>query len=612
MISRLTARRARIELADGRTLNLSEGSFRQSDFETLDMLAHISFRLDGGADAIASLLKMPAFREANPIDLDPATVRGRADFRVSLPLRLLRLPALADLPITITGTLGDLSIDKAFGREKLESANLSLSYESGAATIRGEGRVGGSPATLELRQPRGGIGEIGIALTLDEAARARRSLPVAPALAGPVAIKLSATLGGRNKGMPRVEADLTRASVDNLLPGWSKSAGRPGKLTFVVGEAEAGTFRDIVLDAGPVQVRGQATFGQDGGLEKADLSTLRMSPGDDMRAQVERASGVYRVVVRGNVGDVRPVLKAATGSSAGSAPSNRPAAGGSDVELDVQLAIATGFNDEALTNVQAKASLRNHELRALQFSGRFKAAPVEATIGRGESGAPALSLRTTDAGAALRFLDLYRRMLGGTLALETSIGGAAQTGKISIDDYVLKGEPALKSITSGQPADARSDDRRDATKIDADLVRFSKLVADFRRTAGRVDFRDVAIWGPQVGFTLSGFLDFGRDRTDISGTFIPAFGLNNVFSQVPIVGLILGGGYNEGLFAVEFRVSGPASGPTLTVNPLSAVAPGILRKFFFWAMPSGDSPAAGVPPAAPARRPAPDSQRGER
>ncbi len=49
---------------------------------------------------------------------------------------------------------------------------------------------------------------------------------------------------------------------------------------------------------------------------------------------------------------------------------------------------------------------------------------------------------------------------------------------------------------------------------------------------------------------------------------------------MPLFGPILGGGKNEGLFAVNFRDLGAASQPTLTVNPLSAVAPGFLRKLF--------------------------------
>ena len=47
-----------------------------------------------------------------------------------------------------------------------------------------------------------------------------------------------------------------------------------------------------------------------------------------------------------------------------------------------------------------------------------------------------------------------------------------------------------------------------------------------------------------------------------------------------MVGVLLGGGNHEGVFGVNYRIVGPASGPTLTVNPLSAMTPGILRKVF--------------------------------
>jgi hypothetical protein len=139
--------------------------------------------------------------------------------------------------------------------------------------------------------------------------------------------------------------------------------------------------------------------------------------------------------------------------------------------------------------------------------------------------------------------------------------------------------------------------------INPNDVQFVKLQAEFVRSATQIEFRDATMWGMNVGFTIGGWLDYARDRTDISGTFVPAFGLNNVFSQVPVVGLFLGGGRNEGLFAVNFRISGAASAPTLTVNPLSAVAPGFLRKFFGVGSPT--DAAANLPPA-PVPRARPD------
>jgi hypothetical protein len=111
-------------------------------------------------------------------------------------------------------------------------------------------------------------------------------------------------------------------------------------------------------------------------------------------------------------------------------------------------------------------------------------------------------------------------------------------------------------------------------------VAFTKLRAEFSRSASRLDLSEMVVWGQQIGFTLQGNVDYGRDRMDLAGTFVPGYAFNNAFAQVPVVGAILGGGSQYGgLFAVNFRISGSASAPTLSINPLSALAPGILRRF---------------------------------
>jgi hypothetical protein len=246
-----------------------------------------------------------------------------------------------------------------------------------------------------------------------------------------------------------------------------------------------------------------------------------------------------------------------------------------------------------LTNGSLKLSLRGRDLRYLQLGGRFRSAPVTAQLTRAGRGSVVV-LQSEDAGAALRFADLYKRMVGGQLTFQVTAGDAPQVGSVAIEGFSLRNEPALRRIVSQQPAPAALEERGNvpATSLNTSEAQFAKLEADFTRTANRIEFRDAVMWGMQVGFKLSGWIDYGRDRTDISGTFVPVYGLNNIFSQVPVVGLILGGGRNEGLFAVNFRISGPASSPTLTVNPLSAVAPGFLRKFFG----VGEGAAATMPP----------------
>ena len=83
------------------------------------------------------------------------------------------------------------------------------------------------------------------------------------------------------------------------------------------------------------------------------------------------------------------------------------------------------------------------------------------------------------------------------------------------------------------------------------------------------------------------------------GTLVPLYGLNNMFGQIPIVGLFLGGGSNEGLLGITYEVTGPPSNPRLRVNPISAIAPGLLRKFFEFREHARDQRTAA---ASPSRR----------
>jgi hypothetical protein len=69
--------------------------------------------------------------------------------------------------------------------------------------------------------------------------------------------------------------------------------------------------------------------------------------------------------------------------------------------------------------------------------------------------------------------------------------------------------------------------------------------------------------------------------------------------QLPVVGLFLGG-EKEGLVGVTYEVVGKPDNPVLHVNPLSALAPGLLRKVFeFPATSPATIPSAPDDNAAP-------------
>jgi hypothetical protein len=190
---------------------------------------------------------------------------------------------------------------------------------------------------------------------------------------------------------------------------------------------------------------------------------------------------------------------------------------------------------------------------------------------------PVIYLETQDAGALFRFSDMYPRMYGGQMwvAMDPPTQEQSpQAGLLFIRDFAVRGEPRLDRLVAGAPPAAPGAPVKSRTGVD-----FTELHADFTRFPGKMAVRDGVVRGPVIGATIEGQIDYARNDVHLRGTFVPFYGLNNMFGQIPIVGLFLGGGSNEGLVGITYEMVGPVSAPRLNVNPVTAIAPGLLRKF---------------------------------
>jgi hypothetical protein len=225
--------------------------------------------------------------------------------------------------------------------------------------------------------------------------------------------------------------------------------------------------------------------------------------------------------------------------------------------------------------------LRALDLRLQRRGGQIKTFAMSAKHGvdaaltgdlRGRAGGrQVLYFESADAGALLRFTDTYPRMAGGQLwaAMDPpSPNQAPQEGLLNIRDFTVRGEPALDRVVAGAPSTQSAG------------VEFSRMRVEFIRSPGKFTVREAVVRGPTIGATMDGVLDYARNDVRLRGTFVPLYGLNNMFGQIPIVGIFLGGGDKEGLVGITFEVVGPPGAPVLHVNPISAVAPGLLRKVF--------------------------------
>ena len=590
----VAATRGIMDLSNGRRLLGTDITFVVPDTKPVDRMpatggAHVL----GGADALADLLSQDALKKFVGVTLEPSTIRGQFQGDLKLALTLGKGVQPEEQKFRASGSLSGLAVDKFLGNTKLEQGAIDFVSDPTQIKMSGTGQVFGAPAKLEVSKVGQEVGSLTVTGTLDEAARAKLNFNSGPRLRGPVVMKLKAPL---DKSGADIEIDLAKASLDSLGgPPW-KTAGRPGKATLSVKPTSEGVqVSNLAIEAGSLSARGSAFFGTEGALKWLKLSPLRMAAGDDLRLDVEGGERT-KLTLRGASLDARGIVKGLTGGE-GEGEAH-------DLELDVKIGAAVGNNKEQISSFEMTGVRRRGGFASLDARGKIGQGVVSARSGEGGL----ISIKSSDAGALARFLDVYGKMEGGDIDLSVRQVGDTARGAATIKKFAIKDEASLKQLEQAAPARTnlpRGGGGGGGSDV-APPVRFDKLTANFTRNAGRLEVRDGVIANVSFGLTTQGFIDFSHDKVDLNGVFVPLYQFNNALGGIPLLGQLLTGGQNEGVFAINYRVTGAASSPSLNVNPLSGMTPGFLRKMFgaidgTTPPPSADTPATSYAPSAPSR-----------
>jgi hypothetical protein len=586
--AQIAVNRAIADMPSGRKLALSSGLFEVPDTAPHQPPANVHFKIEGPVPAAAELLAMDRLRDASGVPFDPATTRGNMSALVALgmPLRPDLPPGTTAYNISVDAT--NFAADKMVMGQKVEAAALKVSANNQGFAIKGDVKIGGTPANLEYRKLRGDdVADVHIQGMLDETMRSNLSLDPGNTISGSIPIDLAGKVGssGDRDGRFTVTADLTPAQIDGFLPGWVKQSGKPARATFTLTtKPQSVRVDDLFIEGAGGGVKGTVELDSSGNLMAANFPSYGFSDGDRASLKVDRApDGAYRVVMRGDTYDGRGFIKALVGAQANA---QQPPAKAPDVDLDMKLGAILGFNGEALRGVEMKMSRRNGEVRSLGVNAKIGRSGTLTGDLRGRPGAAGarqvVELQTTDAGAFFRFDDIYSRMTGGqmvTVIDAPSANNPTQLGSLNLRNFSVHDETQLEQAVqaqSGPQAQAGPQPPRGANNNNID---FTSMKVDFTRSQSRLALRDGVVRGPVLGGTIDGMIDYGRDEVHLRGTLVPLYGANNLLGQIPVVGLFLGG-EKEGLLGVTYEVVGKPGAPIMHVNPLSALAPGLLRKVF--------------------------------
>lgn len=614
-----------VTVAEGKVLTVPSGHFADSELSNRRSVGDIEFTGAGATADILALLDHEPLKLIRGFGLEPSTIGGSGTLSATLHLPLVKDVTIDQVEFAGKAHAENVAIPNI--QPDLSITSGTLDIDVSRSGLKGVGEVSlnaAPPLKLVWTESFVRSGKPSSSYTLsgrlDDAGRKAIGLEFDKYVSGPAVIEATLTGSGAKIGNAAVHADLTKAVVKVDYLGWTKPAGKSAALDFKLAMTpDAYGFSDVRLAGEGIDAHGDFVMNKTWDWMSASLPVVKLGPSNDLAMRARRdAKGELTLDVNGPKADARGLLRAFIADSGDKAEADAAATRVVTPEMESDPARRTviraaigevaGQNETKFSNLDASFTLIDGWVYLLNIDGidesgmSFKASIVPAA-----DRTRGFSMTSNDAGFVFRALDLSKGIVGGTFVAKAGIDdklpGSPMNGSIDVAKFRVVNAPVLAKILTLGSLTGISDTMK------GDGIYFDGLTLPFRVTGHRIHVAEARMAGPAIGLTMKGQVDRTVDVVDLEGTLVPAYTINSVLGNVPLLGPLIIGREGEGIFGFTYAVKGSTDNPSVVVNPLSAIAPGFLRRLFEFGSslpPEREAPAAGsAPAAAPAAEKAP-------
>lgn len=584
-------------------LRVEEGKMAISGLDARDQDADIDLLIRGPVREQIALIDSPPLGFAKAVNLNPADFAGDASVRVRFTFPLEDKLKVEQIAVNGTAEVKGFGLKRAALGQDARDGELALKFDEKGLGATGRLTLSRTLAdidyTLNFLSSNPVRERIKASGRLPAGELATFGFDFAPYLGGPLPLSLDFTARRNGANSMAVEADLEQATLAVPELGWSKPAGPPGsgRLDLVLQRERPVEVRNLRIAAADADINGRVRFTPDGkSVARYDLDRMRLGR-TNLRVGAQRIERGWRMQLNGPVLDLTDV-KFETGGGNGA----QPEASRLVLDATVQRVIvaADRFMQDVAFTGERGASWERMQLAATGIDRNGKSDRFTIALAPAPGGTQTLRGRSSNAGAMLRSLGVTDKFVGGELELEGATDDKAEGRPLGVNvqirNYRIVEEPAIArflamALITGLPDTLRGEG-----------IGFDRLDGRARWRDSVVEIVEMRTSGPALGIQAKGRIDIGADRIDMEGTIVPANALNSLFGRIPVVGEIL---FGPGLFAARYAVRGPRANPDVSINPLSALAPGVLRNIF--GVFDGSAPAGQQPqvpqPTAPSGSP---------
>ena len=551
--------------------------------------ARITTVVTGAFQKAMELVDREPLNFAQVLNISPARTDGaiRAELAFEFPMR--DTLTWGQVQASAVAELGSVSIPEGLFGLDVDEGQLELAIDSDGMSVAGELLLQNFPTILTWRQNFDETAafknryEISTHVT-DVQNITDLGIDVSPFSADmiegevPVNIHVVETHDGHTELEARASLDGVVMSVPVI--NWRKEEGAPGEavVSIQMQDNEVIAISKFAIQTDDLVVEGTADYASAGGeLNRIELSRINYGRTDMSALLVPGKGAAWDANFSGPSLDLDPVWDDIVYGDLAESGQDFLA----NLSVSAQFDRVWLSDDRALDNLISAFARENEIWRSVYITSQIKnGAPLEIKMTPSEqSNGRILTVWSSDAGEVLRTLDLYDRMTGGELSLTGLVDDAQEnhpfSGNLDIQRYRIVEAPALARLVSLMALTGILE------ALQGDGLSFDTLEMPFDYADGVLNLTDARATGASLGFTASGAIYSHADVVDITGTVIPVYALNSALGNLPLIGgLLTGGEEGGGIFAANYTMTGPRSDPEVSVNALSALAPGFLRNFF--------------------------------
>ena len=540
-----------------------------------ESVIEVSGDVTGAIPAMLTLVRQqqPGLLEHTDLPVNLNAVTGTVDVGMVTTITIPKASTGRQLGVgyVLNGRISDFASSEPILDRKIRNGQLAFSASQDNYQLGGTAEIDGMGAELEISGTPTTRPVTKLASTIDASEMSKLGLDVSQFVTG----KLRFVAQPMDNGTLQVAVDLGYARLSFKDVGITKATGVPGILHANLKQTgDLYELSGIELAFADIKLGGGVKFNVKSGLEAAVFDTFALSKGDNAQLAITPIDGGYAVQVRGQQFDLKPMLKQffGLGEGTGGVQSSQFTQA---LSLSVKLDRAIGYFATTAFNLDLELGLRGTDLRRAKVSAQFSEGNAISVTTNPTPEGRIMTVAFNDAGTVLRLLGVYSQLAGGegTLVLNTNSKQKVDAGLLQMRSFAIVDEANVAQIL-GNHSDSRAAIAQ-RNRLDFDVAK-----VDFLRRSDRVEVTNGMLTGSTVGGTMRGFIYTNQRQYDLTGTYVPLFGLNSVFQKLPVIGQLLGGREGEGLVGVTFSVTGTLDKPEFKINPLSALLPGALRELF--------------------------------